>query len=674
MIHIHRSHRRLPRRLLLAASLVLLPAGSLWAQQDPHELFQQGMRAFRDGNLEEAQSKFRQVVSLDPSRDDALKLFTESQDALIELMVEGGEFQTFAEEILAASAAAGREALRDPEAASELAQACLTGSASSRQQAIFRLSRFGPFGAQPLVRELAAPNEDRRFAAVYALSRLGSSVLAPLTVAATSDDARVRQGAMMALSQMDDERVHSLMAHIAASDSDGQNRQMAMSFGGDPNSAGALAMEQGWKYYNQDAAGGMAGVENHGVMWTIDGASLEPYDVPRATVPLEMAKAEFLRALGYGVAEASVGLSMVYGTELAVLAAEMERGNADVEDAYFAQRRAALTLPQASMDQALLQAMDRGDVATSEALIGLMAGPGLVNFSGLSAAVSSSIPSLRFAAANALAGAGDASPAVVQALAEAVSLEALRMVHVVDTDPARAQALSAALSSMGIVVVSGMDGADALVNLARAPYADAFVLADPLPDFYARRIVKEIRRRDDLSEVPIFVYGNEETGDIDGAEVVESLTAEDLVGGLGAWGSERQSFMNTAAAAADSLARLATAQASSVASVSDSLGSAIQREDAVSVPVMGALSAVGYAAQLDALMGVVGNIDRSMEARAAAANAVAGILARNAGTMVDAGVLEAAMNSDDRNLSMAAARALGMMGGNHMAASVAPQG
>ena len=81
---------------LLLFSIFLTPALSA---QDVQQVSGQGMASYRAGDFEEAIQSFRQVVSLAPDQVVALELLNDSQDALLELMVAGGEFETFALEI-----------------------------------------------------------------------------------------------------------------------------------------------------------------------------------------------------------------------------------------------------------------------------------------------------------------------------------------------------------------------------------------------------------------------------------------------------------------------------------------------------------------------------------------------------------------------------------------------
>ena len=110
--------RKTASYLILGLVLALIPTSPATAQ-DATVAFNRGMAHYHNGNYEAAQVAFREVVSLAPEQVEAYALLNESQDALLELMVAGGEFESFAREILASAASTSREAVRDLDAAAD---------------------------------------------------------------------------------------------------------------------------------------------------------------------------------------------------------------------------------------------------------------------------------------------------------------------------------------------------------------------------------------------------------------------------------------------------------------------------------------------------------------------------------------------------------------------------
>lgn len=655
------------RSLLAALFLVLVPASA--AAQDVQSLFDEGMSAYRSGNYEEARSKFRQVVAANPGHADAVALLGESEDALLELLVAGGEFETFAKEILAAASQGTREMMRDPDAAARAAEAVFSEDLNTRNEAIFALGmQYGPFAAPPLVAALADSNESRRLGAIYALSRMGSRVVLPLLAAAHSSNEQVRMGVLHVLNALNDPRTESHVADMAEHDESGTVRALAASIRSNAAPVAQQHHEQAQAWAMGGGARGLSAVENYGVMWTIDGSRLEAYDVPSSVVAFELAKHALLRAHDLGDGKAAVGLAAVYAAEVAALGGVGAAGE-DVAAHAAAQHNALLTIPHDAINEALHWAMDSGHARVAEALIAALDGPGGRDWSGLRAALASSQPGPKVAAAVALAHQDIFDDSVIGALSMAVGFEAIRVVHVVDDQAQRAAALASALHAAGVTAVVARGGAEGIANMRMALMVDAFVVADPLPDSYARRFVDAVRADPRFGDTPIFVLGNEDTA-IDGVEVVDAIDAATVVGAFAELDAERAGYEATAAAAARALYHAARNGRGGAAVTA--LEGAAGRADAVAVPSLWALGWTASASSAAVFEAVVRDAARSSEVRVAAAGAAAAY-ARHGGGALDAQVFQAAMLEGDAALSEACARVLGVTGAGHLSASVAIQ-
>lgn len=656
-------------RLLVGASLFTFTATYANAQ-DSQQLLDQGMAAYHQGNYEAAKAKFREIVASNPSNADALQMLHNSEDALLELLIEGGEFEAFAREILAAARTEGREAMRDLDAAAQAAEGCFSDNYSDRANAIFALSQnYGPFGAVPLVSALGDANESRRLAAVYALSRMGSNVVLPVLAATHSTNTEVRLGSLHVLNALSDPRTMARVADMAMNDADGTVQALASSLvagmGGDP---AQMMLEQGNAYYHHDLTMGLTPTENHGVLWTIDGRSLQPYDVPQSVVELELAKHSLLRAMELGAAGAQWRLGLVYASEVATLKGLIEGGQ-DLNEQLMAQHNALLTLNHAALNEALKHASQGNRAATAEVLISALDGAGGQAWDGLQEALNSPIPSISHSAAIALAHQGDYSPAVTDNLASALSLDARRMVHIIDGNSDRAHSLASALTDAGVDVMVAADGANGLVNMHLGLNVDAFVIADPLPDLYAGRVVKSLRMDNRFGSTPVFVLGNENSAEMD-AEVVDSVDAGAVMGAFQDLDAQRQRYVEIAAAAAKALAH--AAHDGQVGSASSAMITALDRADSIAKYAAVGLGFSGDSSAASALVAVVSDTGRSSEVRAAAAGGLANLFART-GVAVDAAALQSAMTEGDAMLSEACARAIGVMGGGHLSAGVSVQ-
>lgn len=655
-------------RSLLAALFFVLGSVST-AAQDAQSLFDEGMSAYRSGNYDEARSKFRQVVAANPGHADAVALLGESEDALLELLVAGGEFETFAKEILAAASTGTREAMRDADAATQDAEAVFSEDLNTRNEAIFALGiKYGPFAAPPLVAALADAKESRRLAAIYALSRMGSRVVLPLMAASHSSNEQVRMGVLHVMNALGDTRTEARIADMAESDESGTVRSLAASIRSNGATPADQHAEQAHDWFHGHGGSGLSAVENYGVLWTIEGSRLTPYDVPVSVVAFELAKHHLLRSQELGRADAAMGLAVVYAAEVAALGGVGASGE-DVDAQSAAQKNALLTIPHAAINDGLHWALDNGHPMIAEALIEALDGSGGRDWSGLRAALNSGQTGSRVAAAIALAHQNVYDAAVISALTEAVGYEAIRVVHIVDGNSQRAAELASALNGAGVTAVVSHGGGEGIANMRMALMVDAFVVSDPLPDSYARRVVEMVRGDVRFGSVPVFVLGNDDTA-IDVAEVVESVDAATVVAAFGELDAERERYEVTAAAAARALAHAAFSGKAGAAVTA--LEGAVKRADSVATSALWALGRTGSASSADVIESVVADTNRSSAVRVAAANAAAQFH-RQGGGALDAQVFQAAMLEGDAELASACARVLGVIGAGHLSASVAMQ-
>ncbi|MFT7516262.1 MAG: hypothetical protein ACI84O_000035 [Myxococcota bacterium] len=640
---------RVSTGLILGSAILLTSATQLRAQDDSN-LFEQGMVAFHNGNFDLAQSKFREIVADNPSNGDALLLLHQSEDALLELLIAGGEFETFAREMLTAARTEGRSTMRNLDGAAQAAEACFGESYQDRAKAIFALHQnYGPFAAVPLVHALGDSDESRRLAAVYALSRMGANVVVPLMAAARSSSLEVRLGSLHALNVLNDSRASALISDLAANDADGSVRALASGMLQSNVPASEQLIMQAWSFFNQDE-NGLSSIENHGVMFAIDGRNLVPYDVPQSLVASELAKGMLLRAAELGENTAG-SLALIYASEVAAL-----NGIDGGADQAAAQRNALLTLPSTAINSGLEYAVENGMVAAGQELISVLDGAGSSDWQGLYSAMASNVPMISHSAAIALSNRGQHGADVIQNLSAAVSLQSKRIVHIIDGDSARASSLAMALGEMGVSAIISSDGASGLVNMHLAANVDAFVIADVLPDLYASRVIKNIQNDSRFADVTVHVVGE------------EALSASDVADGFGDMSAARQAYVDMAGAAATAL--LHPAHAGHADGAVASLAGALNRADKVSVP---AASALGYAGSsqesADSLVAVLADSGRSSAMRVASANALSNMFARS-GVAVDGSYFQSAMTEGDAALSEACARAIGIMSAGHISAGV----
>ncbi len=657
-----RSGRKLASSIILASLLAMVPnqAFAQDGQGEAQKLFDQGMAHFHNGDPQQAIAAFRKVIELAPDEAVAYQLLNQSQDKLLQLMTAGGEFETFAMEILEAASTASRDAMRDADAAADVAEGCFADDLASRSKAIFDLGhRFGPYGAMALIDSLGDQKESRRLAAIYALGRVGSDAFHPVLAATWSSDAQIRSSALMVLAELNDPRAAARIADLASNDTDGTVRKVAAQFAVKADAAEML-YAQGWDYLDGDPAYGMAGTENYGTFFKADGSGITGVDMARALVPCELAKRSFARSLALGNADAAIALATAYATEVGVLNAMGE----DVADMANAQAASCLTLGTANLQAALVNAVAENKAGASMALVGMLKGTGS-NEALQFALENASSTELRFHAALALGSSGQANGPVVSALADAAGIDALRVVHLIDPSAERAARLASELGSQGIAVIRAEDGASGMINAHRSTLVDAFVIANPLPDLYASRVLKELRKDDRFADTPVLTFGaaGEE---MDGAEYVADLTASAVTDAFGDLGVERERYLATAAAAAGLLSHLSMINPEAVSAVAGGMTDALGREDAVAIPAAGMIGRAGSAAQAEALMGLIADGNRSVEARTAAAKGLASMASR-IDVSVSADGLADFVADSEAAFAQACARAYAALSGSPLA-------
>ncbi len=678
------NHRQAVRSLLLAA-FILLPSTSIVGQSDADSEFSAGLEAYRGQAFDQAIEHFRNVVKADPSSSEAIRFMNMSQDSLVQMMMSENEeyraeFKAFAMTILEASRSMKRDAVRDKDAAEALASKCLEGTYAERGKSIWKLGMtFGPFAVPPLVASLNS-NDATRYAAIYALSRLGSDALPPLLAASSSPNSKVRLAVAQVLIEMGDARATARLAEMARYDEDAAINALCAGYVSTP--VGESYIEQGDAYYSYDMQNGLMETENHGVRWVLDGSTSLYYDELEAgLVPLELAKecyaaANHLREPSTVQEQASKGMALVYAAEVALLRAVGEDNRAAE------QFNAGLSLSSGALNLALGASLkSSNDVPIASVLIEMLDSPAAIHAIEVQNALSNSVPTLRFSAAISLANAGDVnSPGLLTSLLRASSLRGLRTVQIFSTNPDFSEGLSAELASNECTTLVALDANSGFTNLYSGLNIDAFVIQDPLPDTYARQLVRRIRAIGKYADVPIFVQANgSATGDIDDANVEENVTGSMVAASWGSLDVERTGYRRTAARAAEALAGMASRESRLVeVDLSDFVVLLGRTDDNVAIPIINALGYWGSASETkEDLMSVVGDDGKSNARRAAAARSVERIMASAPPSSVkmtsdDLNTLQFAMKAGG-DLAQACAMLLGRGKAPHKSVKVSPK-
>lgn len=640
--------------LALTAPLLAPAAAAAPAAQGSSEiqaLFQEGQRLFRQGQKAEALQRFTRVLALQPSHEDAYELWKiADHQILLDMLVAGGQSELVAARLMELAGEGRQERESDPDAIRALLQRVETDDPIERRRALRELAvNHGEYAVPLMVRRLADPAaEERRVLYMHLLTQMDTDVVLPLLASLASDDPFLRRNVASVLGYIGDRRAAATLAWHARHDGDPEARraaaEAAVLVGSDGNPL-ALFLDQGDDYHHH-RANVLRPSDYSRVVWSWDGDGLVATEVPRFLYADELSKQAYYQALRTDPSsmDARAGLARAYASQQAEMLARTQAGMEDSElDEQMALASIALNNAGVeAIDRALGWCLESGNSACGVRLAQILGELSLAATPALEAALHRGDGAIAAQASVALGEiayrAGQApSDATVAGLTRAATLQVLRVAAVIDGDAARGRALSDALRVQGVVVHHWDRGATALGLLRRVPGIDAIVVADVLPDMTVDQVLRSIARDDRLSQTPVLMltadheqaletYGEQIAGALssanEAATVIESMEAH--------MGRDRELALAIAGRAAGTLERLSHGPArAQVALAADALASALaDRPDAVVVPALGALGAMGGAQHMAAVSAVIADAGRSVEARVAAAEAAGSIAGR----------------------------------------------
>jgi len=672
----------IPGKLGLAFVLCAFAAPAALAQ-DIQATFDQGVDLMRRGHDEEALRAFEAVLAADPTNEQAYELFRRTeQDVWIQILSKQGDFELVGRRLIGLASLGRLEVRDDPAKIRELVGKLNTNDPVTRRSVTRQLAaEHGEYAVPYLLPALAdSGNETRQIAAMMSLPEMGLDVVAPLTEALEAPDPYLRRNVALTLGRMGDVRAVPMLANAAAKDADPgvrQAAQEALAKLGARGAEPAAAFLQAGKEYIDHSGSVLAPHMYSDVVWRWEGDSLASVAVPREIYAEVMARKYFHRALAAdpNSAEALAGYVRAHvgaATKVAALAAS----GADVSAIQPYVNDGSIAVGYAGVeatDRALQSAVAAGDVVESMGLVEAVRAVAARPTPGLNAALKSDSGALRSAAAVALAQIAVQCrtapyPATVEELSRAVGRGIVRIAFIIDGNAERAASIAAGLQSQGMMVDRAATGGMGLARLNRLAGLDVVLVADRLPDLTAQQVLSEIAADPRFKDIPRLVitddaeharelFGAKAAGFVAGTDV--SGVPETLSTGLN---RDRQEADQLSQAAARSLADLAGAGFDIAPALDGLAGTLATRPDTVGVPASIALERAGTGAQIPALVAVVADTTRSDEVRAGGATAIAGIVARGAGTIPSEGTftLQGVAESDAKpGVRLAAARAVG---------------
>ena len=677
---------------LFGIAVALSAAGTAAAQADV--IFAEGVKAYRLGRYDEANSKFEQVLAEDLSHQQALNLFIDTERAVWDTFLndEDERFNKMAKALLNRATVARKERSRDDDRIAELVAEATSGDAdfSARQQAAFSLAAdHGEFAVPALVQALSnADDEKGQIYAILALQKIGRPATLPLLEALDGDE-QTRGNVVAVLSHLKDERSRASLTVLASRDpSDAVREQatkalqyMGAAVEADP---AALFVNDARDYLVNSGRG----ADLSDVVWSYEDGALVSRDVPASLYSFELAKKAALRALRLDPtsSDAKTAMARAYLGQGAAITESLAANPDDEALAPMADRVPQLEMMAAAsglpiMRRAVADSIDDGMIPTAVAgieMLGSLEDRADLMQSPLIDALDNNNSRISYAAALAVteASAGGPVPAadrVVANLSEAVTERKIRLVKVIDPDPITQRAVEEAAFTKGIQKSVSDSAASAINDLSRFPNVDVVVLNSELADDVPDTVIGMIRKNDRLANCKILVLSNDPdgAGDRFGDRIDGTIQAPASGDNLrqaveAALADEPDAVVaradRVAVSASEALQSLAANQVDvtgALANLSAQLDA--DRSDEVTIPAAAALGAGGSADQLGALLQVLQNDGASVDLKVACANAAGAILGRSgeASAEVFEQLLGVATSEADIALRQAASRALG---------------
>lgn len=666
----------------LAAAFVL---SSVAPAQDVE--FAEAIKLLRMDQKEEALAKLREVLQLDPSNEDALRLYRNTdQDIWYMLLLEEGEIGQIAQSLLERAKMQRRELSRDEGAIAALVDlACSSNSSFAERNAAVRslVSDHGEFAVPALIEFLRnSDDEAEQLNVIVALYKLGAAGTLPLIEALHTDDANVRRTAAAALSQIGDPRAAAALARLVRVDDQESVRDIARrtlpKLGVDPGADPVRLFLGNARSYLQGRGPGEASE----VSWNLVDGRLVPTEVPGPIYPLELAKKNAHAALILDPLsqDALTLVAQTYLAQIAVISESLTAGDPDFEP--FAEKLDSLrwvamaTGPrtlQLALDDAL--ARDLGPVAVGAIEALELAAVDEEPSVALAEAVQNPNSTISVTAALALASLGRDLPPeqareVVAVLGQAVTQESIKVIKVIDSAPTTRQ-VAAEASGRGLSYQVVDSAVTAISELYSFPNVDVVVINEVL-DRLPEDVIGLIRKDSRMEQVKILVvasdvdaamdrFGDTIDGVIEGPLNAQNLPSEveAVLEGI-EMDQLRSRADRIARSASEALMNLANGQVN-VSPALGSLTTQLDRPDDIAVPAAKAIGAGGTVSQLGPLLTAMESSSTSLELKIACADAAGRIMGR--ASEISAEVYERMMSvlesEDDSGLRLSVATALG---------------
>jgi HEAT repeat protein len=681
-------HSALRRALLTASGLFVATAMS--HAQDAEALFGDGIDAYRTGDTAGAVELFKDALAQNPAQDEVYAVWSQAeQRVILDMLQERGEMGAMAKRFLGLAKLGRASVASDPGGARDVVQSYLTSGALESQAALLELqATYGEWAVPALVGPMADRSDaDARVMAIKALIHLGDMAAPALIETLKSDDEMTRTNAASTLGSIGDVRAAAALAWMARSDSSDVARAVAadalskmsdglVAVGVRSSDALDITLSLTGHWITGDATL-VRPYASGQVAWTWDGG-LNGEAVPAGLYGLVLAESAIQTALasmdGDG-AMARGALAAIHASMKAEIMAasglESLSGDELLEAATARLPAIEVSLARAgdARGSALEWLLSEGQVAAAQALMGSM-GAGHSEVGALRMALDHGNDGVAFSAAAVLASVGEADGSAVGVLADALTSVPDRLAFSIGQSGLNDSGLN---GGDGWSLLSSGDVASGLSRAKAFPPKDVILLEHGLGGVTIDTMVFGLRNDPRSAGVPIIVVASADAAsalssryaDSVSAVVSDAATWQDVNGAAGDTGAQRAAAMERATVAARALAGLSPDRLGGVgAAASEALGAGA--DDDVKVAVLDLVRTGMLADALPAVESQILSGAGNDDVHVAALLAAERLWAARGGSAGDGAALYGAVSgmlgSGNRDVVLAAARALGQLG------------
>ncbi len=479
--------------VLLAASLVLAPAGAAFADGD---LLKDALTDYGAGRYEDALAKLQEYVAGNPEGEEVFAIIRAAENrVLLRALAQGGDHEKYIKYLMDKARPVEAERMADADAIRAAIEAAVNSAdIASQRAARARLRSAGELAVPGLVPYLASEDHGTLVNAMLALQQIGDAATVPLAEALEAEDARIRLFAARTLGDLGDRRAVAALARVAAGDEDEGAKAAAAKalarLGGSKGSAADIYARMGNRYY-ADEVSLVTAFDSVKNLWRWEDGAVARYTAPSYLYPYLMAEECAADALAIDPAHAGARSLLVRALLAQRVEAEVLKGNGgEAPEALAGAFDLAKTQGFQAASDALATTLAQEDWEVAVECCYLMAaayGGESLKGSPLGDALVAPHKRVRYAAAiSALHMSpkrGLANADKVAALAaQAASESAVRQVLVIDDrDDTRAKLLIA-LHQGGYVAAGDSSGTNGVIRAKNSPTLDVIIVRADLGD------------------------------------------------------------------------------------------------------------------------------------------------------------------------------------------------